>query len=152
MDCSRGSPVLPMPARSKSSATRRDFLKLAAAGATGIVAAPWIARTVQAKPASITLVRESAYVKEFDEHFLKVIAPAYEKETGIKVNYETVAAGGSPAVARNTAIIQSKAPVDLCWGYQEWLFRDGFLDVSDVAERSAHAPAGLCATSSTISR
>jgi multiple sugar transport system substrate-binding protein len=127
---------------SGQSITRRNLLKGAAIGAAGAAAAPWIAHTAQAKPASITLVRESAYVKEFDEYFLNKIAPVYEKETGIKISYETVAAGGSPAVSRNTAIIQSKAPVDLCWGYQEWLFRDGFLDVSDVAEHIGKTQGG----------
>ena len=35
---------------SKSKATRRDFLKLAAAGAAGAAAGPFISRNAQAKP------------------------------------------------------------------------------------------------------
>src|SRR5437879_8111068 len=80
------------PARSK--ATRRDFLKLAA-GAAGVAAGPWVSRNAQAKPVSITVARESSYVKNFDEHFQKVMAPAYEKATGIKIDYQIQAAGGS---------------------------------------------------------
>jgi multiple sugar transport system substrate-binding protein len=128
---------------SKFAITRRNLLKTAAVGAAAGVAAPWFSRAVQAKPDSLTLVRESSYVPAFDAYFRNTIAPAYEKETGIKVNYETVAAGSPPpAVARNIAIVQSKAPVDLCWGYQEYLFRDAFLDVSDVAENVAKTQGG----------
>ena len=42
------------PAKLKPS--RRDFLKLAA-GAAGVVGAPWIARNVQAKPSTIVFAR-----------------------------------------------------------------------------------------------
>ncbi|PYM77778.1 MAG: hypothetical protein DME03_03045, partial [Candidatus Rokuibacteriota bacterium] len=51
-----------------SKPSRRDFLKMAA-GATGVVGAPWIARNAQAKPTTIVFARESSYVKNFDEHF-----------------------------------------------------------------------------------
>ena len=71
--------------RSKGMTSRRDFVRLAAAGAAGVATGPWISRNAQAKPVSITFVRESAYVKNFDEHFQKVMAPAYEKATGIKI-------------------------------------------------------------------
>ncbi len=83
------------PAQSK--ATRRDFLKFAAAGA-GVATGPWVSRNAQAKPVSITFARESSYVKNFDEHFQKVMAPAYEKATGIKIEYQIQAAGGSAPV------------------------------------------------------
>ena len=62
------------PARSK--ATRRDFLKLAAAGAAGVAAGPFISRNAQAQPKTITFARESSYVKNFDVHFQNVMAPA----------------------------------------------------------------------------
>ncbi|MGH7682601.1 MAG: ubiquinol-cytochrome c reductase iron-sulfur subunit N-terminal domain-containing protein, partial [Candidatus Eiseniibacteriota bacterium] len=67
-----------------SQATRRDFLKLAAAGSAGVAAGPFISRHAQAKPVQITFARESSYVKNFDVHFQNVMAPAYEKATGIK--------------------------------------------------------------------
>lgn len=131
-------------ARTTRTTSRRDFIKLAAAAGAGVAGAPWVARNLQAKPESLTLVRESSYVKEFDEYFRNMVAPAYEKETGIKINYETVGAGAPPpAVARNVAIVQSKAPVDLCWGYQEYLIRDGLLDVSNVAEEVAKTQGGF---------
>ena len=116
------------------SESRRDFLKLSAAGAAGVAAgAGWRPRKASAKPEKITFIRESSYVKEFDEHFNKVLIPRYQQETGIKISYEIVAAGGS-AVPRNVSIVESKAPVDAGWVQQEWLYREGLLDVSDIAE------------------
>jgi len=100
-----------MAQRAQSQATRRDFLKLAA-GAAGIAGAPWIARDVQAKPVSITFARESSYVKNFDEHFLKVLAPAYQKATGIKIEYQIQAAGGG-AVPQLVSMVENKSGADL---------------------------------------
>jgi multiple sugar transport system substrate-binding protein len=128
-------------ARSTRTTSRRNFIKLAAAGAAGVAGAPWIARNLQAKPAQITLMRESCYVKEFDEYFQNVMMPAYEKETGIKINYEIQGAGGA-AVARAVTIVESKAPVDLMWPQQEWLFRESLLDVSDIAEEAGKQQGG----------
>ncbi len=114
--------------------SRRDFLKLSAAGAAGVtVGAGWRPRTTSAKPAQITFLRESSFVKELDDHFKNVMIPRYQKEAGIKLNYEIVAAGGS-AVPRLVSIVESKAPVDAAWVQQEWLYRDALLDVSDIAE------------------
>ena len=119
------------PAQSK--ATRRSFLKLAAAGAAGVAAGPWVSRNAQAKPVSITFARESSYVKNFDVHFQNVMAPAYEKATGIKIDYQIQAAGGS-AVPQLVSMVENKAGADLAWVQQEWLYRDALVDVSDIAE------------------
>jgi len=118
------------PARTKP--TRRDVLKLAA-GAAALGGAPWVARRVQAKPVSITFARESAYVKNFDEHFIKVVGPAYEKATGIKIEYLVQAAGGG-AVPQLVSMVENKSGADLAWTQQEWLYRDALVDVSDIAE------------------
>ena len=89
------------------STSRRDFVKLSAAGAAGaMVGGGFRPRRADAKPAQITFLRESSYVKEFDEHFKNVLIPRYQQETGIKVNYEIVAAGGS-AVPRLVSIVES---------------------------------------------
>src|SRR5215471_1055495 len=114
---------------------RRDFLKLAvgAASAAGITGAPWIARKVEAKPSTIVFARESSYVKNFDEHFQKVLIPAYQKATGIKIDYQIQAAGGS-AVPQLVSMVENKSGADLAWVQQEWLYRDALVDVSDIAE------------------
>src|SRR5438093_7007485 len=115
------------------STARRDFLKLTAAGAASASAgATWRPRKADAKPAQITFMRESSYGKEFDEHFKNVLIPRYQAETGIKIVYEIIAAGDSP-VPRTVAIVQSKAPVDADFGQQEWLYRQGLLDVAGLA-------------------
>src|SRR5207247_11220588 len=116
----------------ESTATRRDFLELAG-GAAGVAGAPWIARNVQAKPAIITFARESSYVKNFDEHFQKVMVPAYQKATGIKIDYQIQAAGGG-AVPQLVSLVENKSGADLAWVQQEWLYRDALVDVSDIAE------------------
>jgi spermidine/putrescine-binding protein len=124
----------------QSKATRRSFLKLAAAGAAGAAAGPWVSRHAQAKPVSITFARESSYVKNFDVHFQNVMAPAYEKATGIKIEYQIQAAGGS-AVPQLVSMVENKAGADLAWVQQEWLYRDALVDVSDIAEEGANSRA-----------
>ena len=118
---------------SKSKTTRRDFLKFAAAGAAGVAAGPFISRNAQAKPVQITFARESSYVKNFDTHFQNVMAPAYEKATGIKIEYQIQAAGGS-AVPQLVSMVENKNGADLAWVQQEWLYRDALVDVTDIAE------------------
>jgi multiple sugar transport system substrate-binding protein len=128
--------------RLDESTSRRDFLKTAAAGAAGAaVGAGWRPRRARAKPTQITFMRESSYVKEFDEYFKNVLAPQYQKETGIKVNYEIVAAGGA-ALTRLVSVVESKAPVDVAWVQQEWLYRNSLLDVSDIAENVGRTQGG----------
>jgi len=117
--------------------TRRDFLKVAAGAgaAAGITGAPWVVRDVHAqqKPKVIVFARESSYVKNFDEHFQKVLMPAYEKEKGVKIEYQIQAAGGS-AVPQLVSMVENKSGADLAWVQQEWLYRDALVDVSDIAE------------------
>src|SRR5712664_1965381 len=131
----RRSPIRSEPKNEIAGSTsRRDFLKVAAAGAAGAsIGAGWRPRKAEAKPTQLTFLRESSYVKEFDEHFKNVLIPRYQQETGIKIVYEIIAAGGS-AVPRTVAIVESKAPVDAGWVQQEWLYREGLLDVSDIAK------------------
>jgi len=61
------------------STSRRGFLKLAGLGAAGAVLS---SRPISASTKSLTLLHESSFIKTYDEHFQKVLAPAYEKETG----------------------------------------------------------------------
>src|SRR2546428_8164420 len=127
----------------EGSTSRRDFLKLAAAGAASASAgATWRPRKADAKPAQITFMRESSYVKEFDEHFKNVLIPRYQAETGIKIVYEIIAAGGS-AVPRTVAIVESKAPVDARLVQQEWLDPEGPPHLLDIAQ-GGRQPPGVC--------
>jgi multiple sugar transport system substrate-binding protein len=64
-----------------SGRSRRDFLKIAVAGAAGTALAPSLGR---AADKTVTLLHESSFIKTFDEYMQKTLAPAYEKETGVK--------------------------------------------------------------------
>jgi len=62
-----------------------------------------------------------------------VLMPAYEKEKGVKIEYQIQAAGGS-AVPQLVSMVENKSGADLAWVQQEWLYRDALVDVSDIAE------------------
>ena len=74
--------------------SRRGFLKIAAAGAAGAALTPAFGR---AAGKTVTLLHESSFIPPFDEYMKNVLAPAYEKETGVKIVYEIISVGSSPA-------------------------------------------------------
>ena len=84
------------------TASRRDVLKIAGMGAAAGAVSPWAARA-QAK--TITLLHESSFIKIFDEYFQNTLAPAYEKQTGVKVIYEITSVGSLPS--RDSTIIET---------------------------------------------
>ncbi len=67
-----------------SGRSRRDFLKIAVAGAAGAAFAPAAGR---AAGKTVTLLDESSFTLTFDDYVQNTLAPAYEKETGVKVVY-----------------------------------------------------------------
>src|SRR4051812_32498125 len=74
----------------RASTSRRQVLKAAAAGAvTSIIGAP----RGRAAAKSLTLIHESSFIKNYDAYFQNTLAPAYEKLTGIKINYELASVG-----------------------------------------------------------
>ena len=75
---------------SSSRESRREFLKLTALGAAGTMMAPSIGR---AAPKALTMMHESSFIPPYDAYFKNQLASAYEKATGIKVNYEVVSVG-----------------------------------------------------------
>ena len=113
-----------------SHSSRRDVLKIALAGA-GAAALPWQAK---ADGKTLTMLHESSFIKTFDEFFQKTLAPAYEKETGVKIVYEITAVGSLPS--RDSAIIEtgSGADVSMLALLFPFLYQDKLLDVSDIAE------------------
>ena len=115
-----------------STASRRDFLKIAAAGAAGAASFRLGRRDAQAK--AITLLHESSFIKTFDEYMQKTLAPAYEKETGVKVVYEITSVGSLPA--RDSTIIEtgSGADISMLALLFPFLYHDKLMDVSDIAE------------------
>jgi multiple sugar transport system substrate-binding protein len=109
--------------------TRREFLTSTVATA-GAAIAPW---RVGAAPKAMTVVRESSFIKPFDDYFTQKLAVEYEKLAGIKINYEAVSVGGM--LTRLTTIAETKSGpeivgTNLNW---PWLFDQSFVDVSDIA-------------------
>ena len=70
--------------------SRRKFLKLAAAGTAAALSRPLPAGAAEK---TITILHESSFIKPFDEYVANTLAPAYQKETGINVNYEVTSVG-----------------------------------------------------------
>ena len=109
--------------------TRREFMSgaLAAAGAT------MLSQPAAGAPKSMTVVRESSFIKPFDDYFAKTLAAEYEKLTGIKIVYEATSVGGM--LTRLTTIAETKSGPEIAMTALNWphLFDKSLVDVSDVA-------------------
>jgi len=111
-------------------ATRREFLTVTASTLAGAALTP---RSAMGAPKSMTVVRESSFIKPFDDYFAKTLAGEYEKSTGIKINYEAVSVGGM--LTRLTTIAETKAGPEIAMTALNWphLFDKSLVDVSDIA-------------------
>ena len=115
----------------KASTSRRDFLRLAAATAVGsTVAAP----QARAATKSLTFLHDSSFIAAFDQYFQKTLAPAYEKETGVKVTYELTSVG--TLQTRVTAILETGSGADVLLNNFNWpfLYDQKYVDLTDLAE------------------
>src|SRR3954451_4540439 len=116
--------------RVTSRQSRRVFLKRTALGAAGTVLAPSIGR---AAPKALAMMHESSFVPPYDAFFKNNLAAAYEKATGIKVNYEVVSVG-SLLTRVTTAAENGSGPDMTAIGFNwAFLFDEKFVDVSDIA-------------------
>src|SRR5512146_2831746 len=111
--------------------SRREFLA-ATLAATGAALAP---RLAAAAPKAMTVVRESSFIKPFDDYFAKTLLPEYEKLTGIKMSYEAVSVGGM--LTRLTTIIETKSGPEIAMTglNQPYLFDSSLVDLTDVADK-----------------
>ena len=110
--------------------TRRDFLTITVLGGAAAALAPTRAH---AAPKSMTVARESSFIKPFDDYFANQLAGEYEKQTGIKIVYEAVSVGGM--LTRLTTIAETKSGPEIVgtgvnW---PWLFDQSLVDLTDVA-------------------
>jgi multiple sugar transport system substrate-binding protein len=126
----------PAPANTRS---RRGFLKLATLGTVGVMLGP---RQAPAATKALTVLHESSFIKTFDEYFQKTLAPTYEKETGIKVNYELTSVGSLPTRMSTIAETGSGADVTMTFLLLPFLFDEKLLDVSDIAEEAGQKQGG----------
>jgi multiple sugar transport system substrate-binding protein len=113
-----------------SRASRRDLLKLAGVGAIAAAIGP---RPAAAQQKSITVLHESSFIKTFDEYFQNTLAPAYEKETGVKVNYQLTSVGSLSTRISTIAETGSGADITENGLLQVIQFEEKYLDVSDIA-------------------
>src|SRR5207248_3065054 len=109
--------------------SRRGFLKIAAAGAAGAALTPALGR---AAGKTVTLLHESSFIPPFDEYMKNVLAPAYEKETGVKIVYEIISVGSSPA--RIASISETGTGADLTMNLTliPFLYDEKYADVGDI--------------------
>src|SRR5215470_6286453 len=126
------------PAASPTT-SRRQFLKLAAGGTAVSLST---ARVARAEPKTITILHESSFIKPFDEYVQNVLAPAYEKQTGIKVNYEVTSVGSLPTRISTVAETGSGADITMNTLLQVIQFGEKYLDVGDLAEEVGKAQGG----------
>ena len=113
-----------------SNASRRDVLKIALAGA-GAAALPLRAR---AEGKTVTMLHESSFIPPFDEFIKTTLAQEYEKQTGVKIVYETTAVGS--LATRDSTIIETGSGADLSMLtlLYPFLYADKLMDVTDIAE------------------
>jgi multiple sugar transport system substrate-binding protein len=112
--------------------SRRNFIKVTMAGAAGAALMPTLAGAQQKKP--LALLHESSFIKSFDEFMVKTLAPRYEKETGIKVVYETTSVGALTTRMSTVAETGAGADVTMDVLLTPFLFDEKFVDVSDIAD------------------
>src|SRR6202022_4961988 len=119
--------------------SRRRFLELAGLGAAATAIGP---RPAAAQSKSLTFLHESSFIKTYDEYFQKTLAPAYEKETGVKVTYELTSVGSLQT--RVTTVAETGSGADITANAFSWpfLFDDKYLDVGDIAEEAGKQQGG----------
>src|SRR5215467_4036333 len=119
--------------------SRRRFLELAGLGAAAAAIDP---RRAGAQGKSLTVLHESSFIKPFDEYFQNTLAPAYEKETGIKVNYELTSVGSIPTRVAALAETGSGADITMNITLMPFLFDEKYLDVADISEEIGQKQGG----------
>ena len=119
--------------------SRRGFLELAGVGAAGAMLGP---QRAAAADKALTVLHESSFIKTFDEYFQKTLAPAYEKQAGVKVNYELTSVGSLPTRISTITETGSGADATMIFGLYPFLFEEKLLDVGDIAEEAGKQQGG----------
>src|SRR5438105_11248553 len=109
--------------------SRRDFVTVSLAAVGGALAPRWAG----AAPKAMSIVRESSFIKPFDDYFAKTLLPEYEKLTGIKMSYEATSVGGM--LTRLTTIAETKSGPEIAMTALNWphLFNQSLVDLTDIA-------------------
>jgi multiple sugar transport system substrate-binding protein len=123
---------------SRHSPSRRQVLTLAAFGTLGAI----MPGRAGAQGKTLTVLHENSFIKTFDEYFQKTLAPAYEKATGIKVNYELASVGSLQT--RVTTVAETGSGPEVTANMFNWpfLYDERYVDLSDIAEQTGKAQGG----------
>ena len=119
--------------------SRRGFPKIAATGAAGAALMPALGR---AAGKTVTLLHESSFIPPFDEYMKNVLAPAYEKETGVKIVYEIISVGSSPARIASISETGTGADITMNLILIPFLYDEKYADVGDIAEEMGKEQGG----------
>src|SRR5262249_22597320 len=119
--------------------TRRGVLQRAAPGPP---AGPRRAPPGGAPERGPTTLPRSSFIKPFDEYVTNTLAPAYEKATGIKVNYEVTSVGSLSTRISTIAETGSGADITMNGLLQVIQFGDKYVDVGDIADDVGKAQGG----------
>src|SRR5689334_25437690 len=111
--------------------SRRDFLRIAGAGALG---AAMGVPAAGAATKTLTFLHDSSFIRDFDAYFKAKLATLYEKETGIKVDYPLTSVG--TLQTRVSAILETGSGADVLLNNFNWpfLYDEKYVDVTDIAE------------------
>src|SRR5262249_61678777 len=122
--------------------TRREFLTVGLVATDATLAPGWAAAGGKA-PKALGTVRESSFIKAFDDFFVKTLAPEYEKLAGTKVGYEAVSVGGM--LTRLTTMAETKSGPEITGVGLNWpfLFNNALVDVTDIAAEAGKKLARL---------
>ncbi|MGA2042749.1 MAG: extracellular solute-binding protein [Roseiarcus sp.] len=122
----------------RESPTRRQVLTLTATSLIGALT-PAIANA-QAK--TLSVLHENSFITTFDAYFQKTLAPAYQKATGIKVNYELASVGSLQT--RVTTIAETGSGPEITANMFNWpfLYDERYVDLSEIAESVGAASGG----------
>ncbi len=117
---------------SGASASRRNFLRVAAAGV--VAPAIWVPRVQAAPSKTLTFLHDSSFIRDFDAYFKNTMAPKYEKEAGVKIDYELTSVG--TLQTRVAAVLETGSGADVVLNGFNWpfLYDEKYVDVSDIAD------------------
>ena len=95
---------------------------------------PGVAGQTASSTKTITLMHESSFVPAFDKFMSDVLAPEYEKATGVKINYDTVSVGSLQPKVTSAAETNAGPETTLLFFAHPFLYDQKLVDVSDIAE------------------
>jgi multiple sugar transport system substrate-binding protein len=83
---------------------------------------------------SLTFMHESSFIPSFDKYMTDTLAPAYQNEAGVQINYDTVSVGSLQS--KVTAAVETNAGPDLTLLEFNWahLYDEKLADLTDIAE------------------